>query len=128
MFISQCCGCHIHAMSDKSKANEGYSVPYICWTYHMLLKCTNFIFIRSSKSFNISEDSALIVLMLSLYVIWLVVKQLQNDNIVNESVNTRVCMWLSLGLNFWLRDWLFLLSFFLSFETKIWVYEGREEL
>jgi hypothetical protein len=117
MFISQCRVCHIHAMSDKSKASEGYSVPYICWTYHMLLKCTNLIFIRSSKSFNILEDPAFAMLLLSLYVIQLVIKQLQNDNIVTESVNAWVCKWLSLGL----------LRFFLSFETKIWIFEGSEE-
>jgi hypothetical protein len=66
----------------------------------MLLKGTNLIFIRSSKSFNISEDPAFIVLLSSLYVIWLVIEKLQNDYIVTESVNAWVCMWLSLGLNF----------------------------
>ena len=106
-------GCHIHAMSDKSsKANEGYNVTYMYWTYQMLLKCTNLIFIRSSKSFNISEYPAFIMLLLSLYVIQLVIKQLQNDDIVTESVKAWVCMWLSLGLNFWLRDWLFYSALF----------------
>jgi len=40
------------------------------------------------------------MLLSFLYVIQLVIKQLQNGNIVTENVNAWVCMWLSLGLNF----------------------------